>query len=116
MKSVAIVSLLGLQAHFVCACQRDRLEPRVSHRHAGLAKRQATQFPPILDQNEAILAGSFASASMETWSYYYTHGLHVAGTNQSMAQWTADRFSDFGWTAGLTSYCVCSGPSYLNNF
>jgi len=48
MKPIAIVSLLGLQAPFVCACQRDRFEPRLSHRYAGLAERQATQFLPSL--------------------------------------------------------------------
>lgn len=106
MKTTTLVSLLGAQASFVFACQHERLEPRAQHRHAGHVKRQATQFPPTLDQNEALLAGSFDNASMETWSYYYTHGLHIAGTNESMAQWTADRFSEFGWSSGLASYCV----------
>ncbi|KAL6250255.1 hypothetical protein RBB50_002556 [Rhinocladiella similis] len=109
MKATTFAPLLGLQASFTCACQRERLEPRAQPRHAGVVKRQAAQFPPTLDQNEALLAASFDNASMETWSYYYTHGLHIAGTNESMAQWTADRFHEFGWTASLASYYT-----YLN--
>lgn len=30
------------------------------------------------------------------WSQYYTAGPHLAGKNQSQAQWTADKWSEFG--------------------
>ncbi|KIW94076.1 uncharacterized protein Z519_05392 [Cladophialophora bantiana CBS 173.52] len=101
--------LLSLRAIVVLACGRDHLHSQVFDHHVALAKRQETVFPPVLDQNEAILLNSFDNATIESWSYYYTHGLHVAGTNQSMAQWTADRWNEYGFTAGLVSYYV-----YLN--
>lgn len=70
-----------------------------------LAKRQeASTFPPELDENEALLLDSFEAADIDTWSYYYTHGLHIAGTNESQAQWTADRWAENGFTAGLATY------------
>lgn len=50
-----------------------------------LVKRQeAAAFPPELDGNEATLINSFEATSIDTWSYYYTHGLHIAGTNRGM--------------------------------
>lgn len=58
-----------------------------------------------LDANEAILSGSIDNSTIETWSYYYTHGLHLAGTNESMAQWTADRWSEYGFDSSLAEYC-----------
>lgn len=93
-------------AAVVDACQRE-LE-HVDRFHGlseRLVKRQeATAFPPELDENESVLIGSFEATDIDTWSYYYTHGLHIAGTNESQAQWTADRWSENGFTAGLVPY------------
>ncbi|KAF2434032.1 glutamate carboxypeptidase 2 [Tothia fuscella] len=52
--------------------------------------KRAASYPPRLTELEAILVNSFDNASIAASSYYYTHGLHVAGTNKSQAQWTAD--------------------------
>ena len=102
------LSLLALPAASVLACGRDNLHSQVFNPHVALSKRQETTFPPVLDQNEAILLDSFDNATIESWSYYYTHGLHMAGTNKSMAQWTANRWNEYGFTADLDSYCTCS--------
>ena len=59
----------------------------------------------MLQPNEAILADSFDNVTLDQWSYYYTHGLHLAGTNKSMAQWTADRWAENGFMSGLAEYC-----------
>lgn len=41
------------------------------------------------------------------WSQYYTAGPHLAGKNQSQAQWTADKWSEFGvHHAEVVSYDV----------
>ncbi|KAH0832602.1 hypothetical protein AYO21_06004 [Fonsecaea monophora] len=104
-----LLALLALRSIAVLACGREHLRSQVFDPHVALSKRQETVFPPVLDQNEAILLNSFDNTTIESWSYYYTHGLHVAGTNQSMAQWTADRWNEYGFTAGLVSYYV-----YLN--
>ena len=93
----------------VNACQHD-----VHHLHsfAGLKERLLTKreerptFPPVLDESESVLVNSFENTDLDTYSYYYTHGLHVAETNLSMAQWTADRFAEHGFTASLAKYCM----------
>ncbi|KAF2737623.1 N-acetylated-alpha-linked acidic dipeptidase-like protein 2 [Polyplosphaeria fusca] len=88
------------------ACQRER----VFRQHAHPTKRQApVTFPPVLDTNEKILVDSFDNTSISTWSYYYTHGAHLAGRNKTMAQWTADKWSEYGFTSRLDEYYV-----YLN--
>ncbi|KAI1304527.1 N-acetylated-alpha-linked acidic dipeptidase-like protein 2 [Xylaria venustula] len=74
----------------------------------GLAKRQVTPLS-ALNPEEKTLVDSVSNVSISEWSYYYTHGYHVAGTNMTMAEWTADRFRENGWNASVVSYNV-----YLN--
>ncbi|KAH7116693.1 N-acetylated-alpha-linked acidic dipeptidase-like protein 2 [Dendryphion nanum] len=90
------------------ACQRDlNFHPHDHH----IVKRQRTNvtFPPVLNQNEQILLDSFDNTSISQWSYYYTHGDHIAGRNRSQAQWTADKWTEYGFTSRLDEYWV-----YLN--
>lgn len=93
-------------ATVVNACQHEITNVERFHGlQDRLVKRQeATAFPPALEDDEKVLADSFEATDIDSWSYYYTHGLHVAGSNQSMAQWTADRWSENGFTAGLVTY------------
>ena len=105
MKFLCSCGVLLLHASSVLACAKDITEGKVFNPHTALKKRQETQFPPVLDDNEAILINSFDNASLETWDSYYAHTYHLAGTNKPLAQWTADRWSDFGWNAGLVTYC-----------
>ncbi|KAF2190675.1 N-acetylated-alpha-linked acidic dipeptidase-like protein 2 [Zopfia rhizophila CBS 207.26] len=103
MRSLLIlIAAIGAQA-----CQRER-SFRNHHRHAKRQENNAT-IPIVLDANEQTLIDSFDNASISTWSYYYTHGAHVAGQNKSMAQWTADRWAEYGFTSRLDEYYV-----YLN--
>lgn len=86
------------------ACIRDR---DFSLAEQPIVRRQdAITFPPVLDKKESVLANSFDNTSIATWSYYYTHGYHVAGRNRTMAQWTADRWNENGFTANLVEYCM----------
>lgn len=62
-----------------------------------------------MTSDEAVLANSFDNNTIETWNYYYTHGAHLAGTNRTMAQWTADRWAENGFQSRLDEYTV-----YLN--
>lgn len=94
-------SLLLLAAVGAEACQRERAFKEHAHGHV---KRQ-TAFPPKLDANEQILMNSFDNTSISTWSYYYTHGDHIAGRNESMAQWTADKWASYGFASRLDDYC-----------
>ncbi|KAF2258650.1 N-acetylated-alpha-linked acidic dipeptidase-like protein 2 [Lojkania enalia] len=99
---VVLIAAIGAQA-----CQRERTF-KTHHSHV---KRQVSNvtFPPVLNSDEQILVNSFDNTSISTWSYYYTHGDHVAGRNRSMAQWTADRWAENGFTSRLDEYYV-----YLN--
>lgn len=94
--------LLPLLAVGAYARVRDPLEPQRSHQYAKRAS--SAVFPPVLTSDEAVLVNSFSNTSISDWSYYYTHGLHVAGTNKSMAQWTADRWAENGFESRLYAY------------
>ncbi|KAF1852144.1 N-acetylated-alpha-linked acidic dipeptidase-like protein 2 [Cucurbitaria berberidis CBS 394.84] len=95
-----LLAAIGAQA-----CQRDR----ASRSHSQpFVKRQTSNatFPPVLDANEQILIDSFDNTSISTWSYYYTHGDHIAGRNKTIAQWTADKWTEYGFTSRLDEYYV----------
>ncbi|EEP76509.1 conserved hypothetical protein [Uncinocarpus reesii 1704] len=71
-----------------------------------LVKRDRPQYPPRLTKQESVLINSFNNASISDWSYYYTHGAHLAGKNRTMAQWTADRWAEYGLTSSVVPYSV----------
>jgi N-acetylated-alpha-linked acidic dipeptidase len=96
---------LAAAASIAQACFRE-LEFSVLEQQPILPRRDDVAFPPVLDNHESILVNSFDNTSIATWSYYYTHGYHVAGSNRTMAQWTADRWNENGFTASLTEYCM----------
>ncbi|KAL8727636.1 MAG: hypothetical protein Q9166_005915 [cf. Caloplaca sp. 2 TL-2023] len=98
------ILLFLLFAALVCGCVHDF----AFHRSRSVAKRQSTGLEP-LTADEAILANSFDNNTIDSWSYFYTHGAHLAGTNRNMAQWTADRWSENGFQARLDEYIT-----YLN--
>jgi N-acetylated-alpha-linked acidic dipeptidase len=98
--------ILGV-APLIHACQRDwdGLHRRIS-KHAGHshAKRQEVEYPPVLTEVESILVNSLDSRSLDSWSYYYTHGDHLGGHNRSMAEWTMDQWSAAGFDARIEEY------------
>ncbi|KAF2140554.1 uncharacterized protein K452DRAFT_273177 [Aplosporella prunicola CBS 121167] len=102
MFNVAFMLVAG-----AAACQRDHLVSghRARQHDSQLARRQA-DFPPVLSDTESILVNSFDNTSINDWSYYYTHGLHLAGKNRTMAQWTADKWSSYGIPSTLAEYYI----------
>jgi len=99
-----LFSLWAIGLPLALCCVREPLLRR-SHNHAHLHKRQEpAAFPPALDENESLLVNALEAIDIDSWSYYYTHGLHVAGTNESVAQWTADRWAENGFDSRLVSY------------
>jgi N-acetylated-alpha-linked acidic dipeptidase len=94
------LALLALLATGIDACQRERKLV-----HNGHMKRAATPRAP-LTPDEALIISSFDSRSIDDWSYYYTHGAHLAGRNESQAQWTADHWSQWGISSSLATYNV----------
>ncbi|KAG8623688.1 hypothetical protein KVT40_008664 [Elsinoe batatas] len=93
----ALTAVVGTQA---CDIQHKH----EFHLHRMLAKRQQTVFPPTLTADESILINSIDNATIDEWSYYYTHGRHLAGENRTMAQWTADRWAENGFESRLVEY------------
>lgn len=91
MKAIQSLSCLALEACLAAACLGAILH-KASLKALSLSKRQKSSVPEPLTKEEASLVGSFDTASMETWSYYYTHSQHLAGLNKSVEDWTADRF------------------------
>ncbi|KAK9456840.1 hypothetical protein V1511DRAFT_495453 [Dipodascopsis uninucleata] len=43
------------------------------------------------------------------WSHYYTSGAHLAGQNRSQAEWTAQKFREYGFKTEIAEY-----HTYLN--
>lgn len=98
---IAITGALACQADFDNA-------PGVNHlRHTQPVLRTRQDVPfPVPSEAESLLVNSFDNTSIDSWSYYYTHGYHVAGSNKTMAQWTADKWSSFGIPSSLAEYWV----------
>lgn len=59
-----------------------------------------------LAEKEAFIMNSLSAVDISEWSYYYTHGLHLAGTNYSQAAWTRDRWLESGIPSTIIPYNV----------
>ncbi|EZF70966.1 hypothetical protein H105_06876 [Trichophyton soudanense CBS 452.61] len=107
--NVKSLSLLTLAAATVEGCVRERDVGSVDI--LSVLSKRGPGHPnlPHLSKYESMLINSFDNTTVDSWAYYYTHGIHIAGTNQSMAQWTADKWTEFGIPSSLVSYDV-----YLN--
>ncbi|RYP06689.1 hypothetical protein DL765_009396 [Monosporascus sp. GIB2] len=95
-KTQASTALLLAVAY---ACQHEH------HVRPVLVKRQDSP-PTPLSAEESVLVESISNTTLSEWSYYYTHGDHVAGRNRTMADWTADRFAENGLNSSVVSYNV----------
>lgn len=85
------------------ACQHD-WDVAKRHTHRQPIVKRDKQWPPILDEQEAILVNSFDNVSIDEWSYYYGHQNKLAGYGKDAAQWTADRWNENGFEAHLNEY------------
>lgn len=103
MKLAGALATILLLPTGLDACQQER-----HFHHDGLSKRTITP-RAALSSNEELIVSSFDNNSISDWSYYYTHGNHIAGINKTMAQWTADRWAEAGLQTRLDGYHV-----YLN--
>ncbi|KAH9897448.1 glutamate carboxypeptidase [Xylariomycetidae sp. FL2044] len=91
--------MLALLVAWADACARERpLQP-------SLVRRQETPLSPLTPE-ESILVGSVDTTTIAQWSYYYTHGDHVAGRNKTIADWTVERWAENGWNSSLATYYV----------
>src|SRR6266516_591039 len=103
---LSLLLTLALASSFVNSCQRERAVIKHQNINHQRLRERAAIFPPNLSDSELILVNSFDSNTISDWSYYYTHGAHLAGRNHTMAQWTADRWSENGVPSSLVDYTV----------
>ncbi|KAI1870724.1 uncharacterized protein JN550_004870 [Neoarthrinium moseri] len=99
MHNLRLLGVVALLLAGASPCQHERRERRPH------IKRQAVPQTPLTVE-ENTLVGSVSTTTLDQWSYYYTHGAHLAGKNLSMAQWTADRWTESGWNSSIVSYDV----------
>ncbi|KAI9051680.1 hypothetical protein LZ554_004722 [Drepanopeziza brunnea f. sp. 'monogermtubi'] len=90
------------------ACERN-LGDSQKYTHGKRHVARQADFPPVLTAQETILVNSFDNNTIDQWSNYYTHRNNLAGLSKEAAQWTADKWSEYGFTSHLTEYEV-----YLN--
>lgn len=99
-----LLSSLSLAA-VVYACQREWYEPLHQHHYIKrIVQRQKPNFPPVLTEQETLLINSFDNNTIDEWSYYYTHENKLAGLGKAAAQWTADKWAEFGFESHLAEY------------
>lgn len=55
---------------------------------------------------QKILLETPAEEKAKEWSQYYTAGPHLAGKNLSQAEWTRDRWEEFGVASSIVDYDV----------
>lgn len=58
------------------------------------------------EELQTILQGTPDAEKTKQWSRYYTAGPHLAGQNLSQAEWTRDRWQEFGIEAEIVAYDV----------
>lgn len=99
-----LFSLLAL-ATAVSACSKDFVfEKRHTHRQP-ITKRN-DQWPPVLTEQETLLANAFDNVTIDEWSDYYGHQNKLAGLGLEAAEWTRDRWTEFGFESYLNEYQV----------
>lgn len=95
-------------ATLTLACLREFNQPQ-QHTHRKRNVRRQADFPPVLTDQETILVNSFDNNTIDQWSYYYTHEKKLAGLGRAAAEWTADKWAEYGFQSRLDEYEV-----YLN--
>ncbi|KAH8682513.1 hypothetical protein BX600DRAFT_375449 [Xylariales sp. PMI_506] len=61
------------------------------------------------EELQQILLDAPSAEKASEWSYYYTSGPHLAGKNLSQAEWTRDRWEEWGIKSDVVAY-----ETYIN--
>ncbi|KAJ8120139.1 hypothetical protein ONZ43_g3079 [Nemania bipapillata] len=61
------------------------------------------------EELQAILLDTPSAEKASEWSKYYTSGAHLAGQNLSQAEWTRDRWEEWGVKSDIVAY-----DTYIN--
>jgi N-acetylated-alpha-linked acidic dipeptidase len=95
---ILVSALVALTLVFVFGPRYHTHYPQ--HRHSN-----AISFKELQD----ILLHTPKEEKAREWSKYYTSGPHLAGKNYSQAQWTQERWEEFGIKAEIVAY-----DTYIN--
>lgn len=76
------------------------------HSHHSASKGRGGRKGLSHDELERILLETPSSKKAEEWLRYYTAGPHLAGKNLSQAEWTRDRWEEFGVKSDIVAYDV----------
>ncbi|KAI6275361.1 hypothetical protein MCOR07_011510, partial [Pyricularia oryzae] len=110
----SIAAVVATAAICVHACLQDshemlrRTERRLSRASTSpsLIKRATVTLPPVLTETERTLVDSFDNSSIAEWSYYYSSGMRLAGSNRSQAEWTRQMWQDAGLEVQIAEYWI----------
>ncbi|KAF3349474.1 membrane protein [Verticillium dahliae] len=87
------------------ACQRDfNIEARHTHRKPILRRNDV--WPPVLTEQETLIANSFDNVTIDEWSEYYGRQNKLAGFGKEAAEWTRDKWASNGFESHLNEYHV----------
>ncbi|KPM34516.1 hypothetical protein AK830_g12054 [Neonectria ditissima] len=77
------------------------------HHHHGQNNRYSSPRRGLSPEAvQSILFDTPSPEKAKEWSRYYTSGVHLAGTNYSQAEWTKDRWEEWGVKSEIVSYDV----------
>ncbi|KAH7155408.1 hypothetical protein B0J13DRAFT_545510, partial [Dactylonectria estremocensis] len=78
----------------------------LQHRHGQHGHYTAPRKGLSPEEVQSILFDTPSPEKAEEWSRYYTSGVHLAGTNFSQAEWTKDRWEEWGVASQIVPYDV----------
>ena len=107
--SVALGSLLAVAVILFLLPEELLPRPRHfgrDHRHRHRHRKHGLPFEELQD----ILLSTPSEERAKEWSAYYTSGPHLAGKNYSQAEWTQNKWKDFG----IDDTSIVSYDVYLN--
>lgn len=104
---IAVVLLILLPAALL---PNPRHSPHEHRPHHPTPEPPTLNNPISYTELQQILLTTPDPKKAEEWSYYYTSGPHLAGKNYSMAEWTMNKWKDFG----VADTSIVAYDTYIN--
>lgn len=93
-----------LQALYIWPSWQDHRHRHPHHPHHGHHGHKGKRLSH--EELQKILLDTPSSEKAEEWSRYYTAGAHLAGKNYSQAEWTKERWEEWGIKSSIVAYDV----------
>ncbi|KAL6904632.1 hypothetical protein GGI43DRAFT_397708 [Trichoderma evansii] len=90
-----------LHALYIWPSWQDHRHRHPHHGHHGHKGKRLSH-----EALQKILLDTPSSEKAEEWSRYYTAGAHLAGKNYSQAEWTKERWEEWGIKSSIVAYDV----------